>query len=110
MSEVLPSTVRDSGTAGNSLLASVLAGGGAIVKPEIGVPVLLGMAPYTRVGQDLLNRLYRLTDPAEARPILGELERLAQQHPELQEYYQDAAARFLPGAQNPTPENRRAQQ
>jgi hypothetical protein len=109
MAQVLPSTVPDSGTAGRGMLAALVAGGGALVKPEIAIPVLAGAAPYTRAGQALINRIYRATDPAEARPALAELERLAQRHPELQEVYQDAARRVLPDAQSPTQENQRAQ-
>ncbi len=104
MGEVLPSTVPDSGTAGRAGLAALLAGG-YYLKPEIAIPVIAGVAPYTKIGQALINLIYRSTDPEQARPALAEMARLAQQNPELQQYYAQAAehvARLaLPDAQNP---------
>lgn len=104
MGEVLPSTVPDSGTAGRAGLAALLAGG-YYLKPEIAIPVIAGVAPYTKIGQALINWIYRATDPEQARPALAEMARLAQQNPELQQYYAQAAehvARLaLPDAQNP---------
>jgi hypothetical protein len=104
MGEVLPSTVPDSGTAGRAGLAALLAGG-YYLKPEIAIPVIAGVAPYTKIGQGLINWIYRATDPEQARPALAEMARLAQQNPELQQYYAQAAehvARLaLPDAQNP---------
>jgi len=104
MGEVLPSTVPDSGTAGRAGLAALLAGG-YYLKPEIAIPVIAGVAPYTKIGQGLINTIYRATDPEQARPALAEMARLAQQNPELQQYYAQAAehvARLaLPDAQNP---------
>lgn len=103
MGEVLPSTVPDSGTAGRAGLAALLAGG-YYLKPEIAIPVIAGVAPYTKIGQGLINWIYRSTDPEQARPALAEMARLAQQNPELQQYYAQAAehvARLaLPDAQN----------
>ena len=103
MGEVLPSTVPDSGTAGRAGLAALLAGG-YYLKPEIAIPVIAGVAPYTKIGQGLINWIYRATDPEQARPALAEMARLAQQNPELQQYYAQAAehvARLaLPDAQN----------
>ena len=103
MGEVLPSTVPDSGTAGRAGLAALLAGG-YYLKPEIAIPVIAGVAPYTKIGQGLINWIYRSTDPEQARPALAEMARLAQQNPELQQYYAQAAehvARLaLPEVQN----------
>lgn len=104
MGEVLPSTVPDTGTAGRGLLGALL-GGAVALKPEIAIPVVIGAsAPYTKVGQSLINTIYRATDPEQARPALAEMARLAQQNPELQQYYAQAAehvARLaLPDAQN----------
>ncbi len=105
MGEVLPSTVPDTGTAGRGLLGALL-GGAVALKPEIAIPVVIGAsAPYTKIGQSLINTIYRATDPEQARPALAEMARLAQQNPELQQYYAQAAehvARLaLPDAQNP---------
>jgi hypothetical protein len=105
MGEVLPSTVPDTGTAGRGLLGALL-GGAVALKPEIAIPVVIGAsAPYTKIGQALINAIYRSTDPEQARPALAEMARLAQQNPELQQYYAQAAehvARLaLPDAQNP---------
>lgn len=113
MGEVLPSTVPDSGTAGRAGLAALLAGG-YYLKPEIAIPVIAGVAPYTKIGQGLINWIYRATDPEQARPALAEMARLAQQNPELQQYYAQAAehvARLaLPDAQNPPQPTLQAQQ
>lgn len=104
MGEVLPSTVPDSGTAGRVGLAAGL-GGVSMLKPEIAIPIIAASsAPYTKLGQSLINTIYRATDPEEARPALAEMARLAQRNPELQEAYQEAA-RFAaqlvqPDAQN----------
>ncbi len=90
MGEVLPSTVPDSGTAGRGLLAALL-GGGVVLKPEVAIPVVIGAsAPYTKIGQALINAIYRSTDPEQARPALAEMAQLAQRNPEFQEAYQQA--------------------
>lgn len=114
MGDVLPSTVPDSGTAGRAGLLAAAASGGAFLKPEIFIPVLAGSAPYTKIGQSLINTIYRATDPEQARPALAEMARLAQRNPELQEAYQEAA-RFAaqlvqPDAQNQPQTMPRAQQ
>jgi len=113
MGDVLPSTVPDSGTAGRAGLAALLAGG-YYLKPEIAIPVIAGVAPYTKIGQGLINWIYRATDPEQARPALAEMARLAQQNPELQQYYVQAAehvARLaLPDAQNQPQATLRVQQ
>jgi len=104
MGEVLPSTVPDSGTAGRAGLAALLAGG-YYLKPEIAIPVIAGVAPYTKIGQGLINWIYRATDPEQARPALAEMARLAQQNPELQQYYAQAVEHVAqlaqPDVQNP---------
>lgn len=111
---ILPSTVPDSGTAGRGLLGAVL-GGAVALKPEIAIPtVIAASAPYTKLGQSLINTIYRATDPEQARPALAEMARLAQRNPELQEAYQEAA-RFAaqlaqPDAQNQPQTMPRAQQ
>ena len=90
MGEVLPSTVPDSGTAGRVGLAAGL-GGVSMLKPEIAIPVIAASsAPYTKIGQSLINAIYQASDPAQARPALAEMARLAQRNPELQEVYQEA--------------------
>ena len=104
MGEVLPSTVPDTGTAGRGLLGALL-GGAVALKPEIAIPVVIGAsAPYTKIGQALINAIYRSTDPEQARPALAEMAQLAQRNPEFQQYYVQAAehvARLaLPDAQN----------
>jgi len=113
MGEVLPSTVPDSGTAGRAGLAALLAGG-YYLKPEIAIPVIAGVAPYTKIGQALINLIYRSTDPEQARPALAEMARLAQQNPELQQYYAQAAEHVaqlaLPDAQNQPQATLRVQQ
>jgi len=91
--EVLPNTVGDSGTAGRAA-ATLLLAGGATAAPVIGsaaVPVVVGMAAYTRPAQMLLNGIYRATDPRQAAQALDQLGQLAQKVPALQQYYQDAA-------------------
>jgi len=91
MGEVLPSTVPDSGTAGRVGLAAGL-GGVSMLKPEIAIPVIAGAsAPYTKIGQSLINAIYQASDPEQARPALAEMARLAQRNPEFQEAYQQAA-------------------
>jgi hypothetical protein len=90
MGEVLPSTVPDSGTAGRVGLAAGL-GGVSVLKPEIAIPLIAASsAPYTKIGQSLINAIYQATDPEQARPALAEMARLAQRNPELQEAYQQA--------------------
>jgi hypothetical protein len=90
MGEVLPSTVPDSGTAGRVGLAAGL-GGVSVLKPEIAIPLIAASsAPYTKIGQSLINSIYQATDPEQARPALAEMARLAQRNPELQEAYQQA--------------------
>jgi hypothetical protein len=91
--EVLPNTVGDSGTSGRAVAALLLAGG-ATAAPVIGsaaVPVVAGMAAYTRPAQMLINGIYRATDPRQAAQALERLGLLAQKVPALQSYYQDAA-------------------
>jgi hypothetical protein len=114
MGEVLPSTVPDTGTAGRGLLGALL-GGAVALKPEIAIPVVIGAsAPYTKIGQSLINTIYRATDPEQARPALAEMAQLAQRNPELQQYYVQAAehvARLvLPDAQNQPQATLRVQQ
>lgn len=114
MGEVLPSTVPDSGTAGRGLLAALL-GGGVVLKPEVAIPVVIGAsAPYTKIGQALINAIYRSTDPEQARPALAEMAQLAQRNPEFQEVYQQAvqhvAQLVQPDVQNPPQTTLRAQQ
>lgn len=114
MGEVLPSTVPDSGTAGRGLLAALL-GGGVVLKPEVAIPVVIGAsAPYTKIGQALINAIYRSTDPEQARPALAEMAQLAQRNPEFQEVYQQAvqhvAQLVQPDVQNPPQATLRAQQ
>lgn len=114
MGEVLPSTVPDSGTAGRGLLAALL-GGGVVLKPEVAIPVVIGAsAPYTKIGQALINAIYRSTDPEQARPALAEMAQLAQRNPEFQEVYQQAvqhvAQLVRPDVQNPPQTTLRAQQ
>jgi hypothetical protein len=114
MGEVLPSTVPDSGTAGRGLLAALL-GGGVVLKPEVAIPVVIGAsAPYTKIGQALINAIYQSTDPEQARPALAEMAQLAQRNPEFQEAYQQAvqhvAQLVQPDAQNQPQTTLRAQQ
>lgn len=114
MGEVLPSTVPDSGTAGRVGLAAGL-GGVSMLKPEIAIPIIAASsAPYTKIGQSLINAIYQATDPEQARPALAEMARLAQRNPELQEAYQQAVqhvARLVqPDAQNPPQTTLRVQQ
>jgi hypothetical protein len=105
MGEVLPSTVPDSGTAGRVGLAAGL-GGVSMFKPEIAIPLIAGAsAPYTKIGQSLINAIYRASDPEQARPALAEMARLAQRNPELQQYYAQAVEHVAqlaqPDVQNP---------
>jgi hypothetical protein len=114
MGEVLPSTVPDSGTAGRVGLAAGL-GGVSMLKPEIAIPIIAASsAPYTKIGQALINAIYQSTDPEQARPALAEMARLAQRNPEFQEAYQQAAqhvARLVqPDAQNQPQTTLRVQQ
>lgn len=110
MGTVIPSQVPDSGTTGRGVLAAVLAGGGAVLKPEIAVPIIAAAGPYTKAGQTLLNVIYRATDSDASRQALARLGQLAQRDPALLPYYEAAVQQVLPDAQNPTQENRRAQQ
>lgn len=114
MGEVLPSTIPDSGTAGRAGQIAAVASTGALFQPAIGLPVLAGVAPYTKIGQDIINRIYRASDPQQAIPILAEMADFVQQHPELRGAYQEAvqhvARLALPEAQSQQPEMQRAQQ
>jgi hypothetical protein len=114
MGEVLPSTVPDTGTAGRGLLGALL-GGAVALKPEIAIPVVIGAsAPYTKIGQALINAIYRSTDPEQARPALAEMAQLAQRNPEFQEVYQQAVQHVAqlaqPDVQNQPQTTLRAQQ
>lgn len=107
---VVPSTVADSGTAGRGALAAMLATGGAILKPEVAVPIIAAAGPYTQPGQRLLNIIYRSTDRAGQQSALARLNELARRDPALVPYYEAAAQQFLPEPQTNTPEPQRAQQ
>lgn len=108
--QVIPSQVPDSGTAGRGALATLLATGGAVLKPEIAIPVIAAAGPYTKAGQTLLNTIYRSTDQGVTTRALDRLGQLAQRDPALLPYYEQAVQQFLPDAPNATQERQRAQQ
>ncbi len=109
--QVIPSQVPDSGTAGRGALAALLATGGAVLKPEIAVPVIAAASPYTSAGQRLLNIIYRSTDNLEDRTgALEALGRLAQRDPALLPYYEAAVQAVMPDTQIQTPEQQQVPQ
>lgn len=88
---VLPSKVGDSGTATRGAITGLLAGGAALVNPQVAVPTIaVTIGAYSKPAQAALNAIYRATDRRTADSALGELQRFAARNPALQPYYADA--------------------
>lgn len=96
--QVLPSTVPDSGTPLRSL---VTAGGLSGLGTQVGVPletvalagtgVGVSALGYSRPVQNLLNAIYRASEPAQAAEALSRLGALASRDPQLIAVYRQAA-------------------
>lgn len=105
--QVLPQTVPDSGTALRGAFAGGLGLAGAtgvgaidplwatLAAGATGV----GAAAYTKVAQNLVNAIYRMTD-SEKLVAVGRLRDLAAQNPALVPFYQDALRSFQGESRN----------
>jgi hypothetical protein len=107
-SQVLPSTVPDSGTALRSMLGLFGAGTAAAGAGAVGVPVVApaamaagaglfgGSMVYNRLVQDAINAAYRAWSPGTARQALADVEALAAQNPALQPVYESLQSELRP--------------
>ena len=68
--EVISSRVPDSGTP-ERLLAPALVGGAGYIDPTLAAGTAVGIAPYTRMGQNILARL-AMRQPSQGAQILAE--------------------------------------
>lgn len=94
--QALPSRIGDSGTTARGTVTGLLAGGAAIVNPQVAIPsIAVTVGAYSKPAQAALNALYRATDRQTADSALGELQRLAGRNPALQPYYRAAAEYVL---------------
>lgn len=116
--QVLPSTVPDSGTPFRSMLAVGGVGGGATtmtggaalpVVAATGAGLFGGAGAYSRPIQGILNRAYRASTPGAARQALADFQAVAAKTPALQPVYealQSALRPLLLGGRTATPTTR----